>query len=138
MSVLRTYTTLPAPIPPTKTYQLDLEKKRLGRRMCDSVEAMNQAIFIMLSVERFDYKIHSYDYGVELEELIGKRRSYVEADIERRLREALIQDDRVKGIRDFSYVFDRGQIDVEFTVDTIFGSVQIERRFQIGNNTGIR
>ena len=134
MSVLKTYRTLTNGRPTTRTYQLDLENKRLGRRMVDSVEAMNQAIFLILSIERFDYKIYPYDYGVELEELIGKRRSYVEADIRRRLDEALRQDDRILGTKDFSFSMDRENIEVTFTVVTIFGDVPIERRFTIGYN----
>lgn len=43
MSVLKTYRRLTGERPTSVTYQLDLENKRLGRRMCDSVEAINQA-----------------------------------------------------------------------------------------------
>ena len=133
MSVLKTYRSLNGR-PTTRTYQLDLENKRLGRRIAENAEAMNQAIFILLSVERFDYKIHSYDYGVELEELIGKRRGYVEADIRRRLNEALMQDDRITGTTEFRLSTDRESVTVEFTVQTIFGNIPIERRFTIGHS----
>lgn len=133
MSVLKTYRSLNGR-PTTRTYQLDLENKRLGRRIAENAEAMNQAIFILLSVERFDYKIHSYDYGVELEELIGKRRGYVEADIRRRLNEALMQDDRITGTSEFRFSTDRESVTVEFTVQTIFGNIPIERRFTIGHS----
>ena len=133
MSVLKTYRSLNGR-PTTRTYQLDLENKRLGRRIEENAEAMNQAIFILLSVERFDYKIHSYDYGVELEELIGKRRGYVEADIRRRLNEALMQDDRITGTTEFRFSTDRESVTVEFTVQTIFGNIPIERRFTIGHS----
>lgn len=133
MSVLKTYRSLNGR-PTTRTYQLDLENKRLGRRIAENAEAINQAIFILLSVERFDYKIHSYDYGVELEELIGKRRGYVEADIWRRLNEALMQDDRITGTTDFRFSTDRESVTVQFTVQTIFGNIPIERRFTIGHS----
>ena len=134
MSALKTYRTLKNGRPTTRTYQLDLENKRLGRRIAENVEAMNQAIFLILAIERFDYKIYSYDYGVELEELIGKRRSYVEADIRRRLDESLMQYDRILGTKDFSFSIDGENIDVTFTAVTIFGYVPIERRFTIGYN----
>ncbi len=133
MSVLKTYRSLNGR-PTTRTYQLDLENKRLGRRIAENAEAINQAIFILLSIERFDYKIHSYDYGVELEELIGKRRGYVEADIRRRLNEALMQDDRITGTTEFRFSTDRESVTVEFTVQTIFGNIPIERRFTIGHS----
>ena len=138
MSVLKTYRDLSTGRPPTKTYQLDLEGRRLGRRTCDGVEAINQAIYLILSVERFDWKIYSYDYGVELDELVGKRRGYVEADIARRLHEALMQDDRITGTRDYAFQFDRENVSVTFTADTIFGPLPIERRYQIGNSTSVR
>ena len=138
MSVLQSYQTMPDKRPTSVTYQLDLKTKRLGRRMCQSVEAINQAIFLALSVERFNYKIYPPDYGVELEELIGKRRSYVEADIERRINEALMQDDRILRTRDYSFAFDHESLEVQCTADTIFGSVPLTRRFSIGDSTNIR
>ena len=48
MSVLKSYQTMPDKRPTSVTYQLDLKTKRLGRRMCQSVEAINQAIFLAL------------------------------------------------------------------------------------------
>lgn len=89
-------------------------------------------------VGRNNYKIYPPDYGVELEELIGKRRSYVEADIERRINEALMQDDRILRTRDYSFAFDRESLEVQCTADTIFGSVPLTRRFSIGDSTNIR
>lgn len=133
MSVLKTYRNLDGGRPTTRTYQLDLENKRLGRRIADTVEAMNQAVFLILSDERFTYKIYSEDYLVELEELIGKRQGYVEADIRRRLEEALFQDDRITGVRDFHFSMDRENAVAAFTVETIFGDVPAERRFTIGH-----
>ena len=64
---------------------------------------------------------------------MGKRRTLIEADIQRRLDEALTQDDRIKGTRDYTYTFDRESVIVGFTVDTIFGAVPTERRFEIGS-----
>lgn len=133
MSVLKTYRSLDSGRPTTRTYHLDLENKRLGRRIADTVEAMNQAVFLILSDERFSYKIYSEDYLVELEELIGKRRGYVEADIRRRLEEALFQDDRITGVRDFHFSMERENVVVSFIVETIFGDVPAERRFTIGH-----
>ena len=106
MSVLKTYRNLDGGRPTTRTYHLDLENKRLGRRIADTVE---------------------------LEELIGKRRGYVEADIRRRLEEALFQDDRITGVRDFHFSMDRENAVAAFTVETIFGDVPAERRFTIGH-----
>ena len=134
MSVLKTYKVLTKAHPPTLTYQLDLEKHQLGRRTCDEVEAINQAIFLILAVERFDWNIYSPDYGSELEGLVGKRRSYITADIARRLTEALMQDDRIKGTKDFSFDFGRGDLSVKFVAETIFGDIPVERRYSIGGN----
>lgn len=138
MSVLKTYRQLSQPHPPSLTYQLDLERKQLGRRTCDDVEAMTQAIYLVLAVERFDYNIYSFGYGVELEDLVGKRRSYVEADISRRLTEALLQDDRITGTREFQFDFKNGEIYVQFVAETIFADIPIEWRYSIGGNENIR
>ena len=62
---------------------------------CDDVEAIKQAIYNILNTERYQYIIFSWDYGVELKDLFGKPIDYVMPEVERRITEALVQDDRI-------------------------------------------
>ena len=55
----------------------------------DDLEAIEQAIQHILSIERYAYLIYDDNYGVELEKYIGQDMSYLEATIEDTLKEAL-------------------------------------------------
>lgn len=129
MSVLKTYGDDADSFHPSKTWRLS------GNRlqgMIDGIDAVAQAVDLMLSTERFYYDIFSFDYGVELADLIGKDRSFVRADIQRRIEEALSEDDRITGISDFEISFDREAAIVSFTVNTIFGDIFEERGVELG------
>ena len=129
MSVLKTYGEDVDGFHPSKTWKLS------GNRlqgMIDGREAVAQAVDLMLSTERFYYDIFSFDYGVELADMIGKDRSFVRADIQRRIEEALSEDDRITGISDFEISFDREAAIVSFTVNTIFGDIFEERGVELG------
>ena len=46
-------------------------------RVEGGLEAMKQAVSIILQTERFGYQIYSSDFGIELRGLIGKPEEYV-------------------------------------------------------------
>ncbi len=129
MSVLKTYGEDAAGLKPSRTYRLTNSRVE-GKT--DGKNAVSQAIDLMLSAERWRHLIYSGDYGVELEELFGKSRGYLQADMERRFSEALAEDDRIKGIEDFQMVFSGDQANISFTVITLFGDVTVERGVSIG------
>lgn len=128
MSVLKTYgmDTMTAP---SLTYRLN--GGRLEGKI-DGLNAVRQSVFLMLSTERFQYLIYSWDYGVELENMIGKSRDYLKVDIERRIREALMQDDRITGISDFTIDFKEDQAFITFKAYSQFGDFSVERSVSVG------
>ena len=67
---------------PTKTYKLDIEKNTIVG-YCDGIEAMQQAIYKILNTERFDYLIYSWNYGIEIKNLIGEEMTLVIPELER-------------------------------------------------------
>jgi len=129
MSVLKTYGDDVDGFHPSKTWRLSGNHIQ---GMIDGQEAIMQAVELILSTERFMYDIFSYDYGVEFSELIGKDRAFVLADIERRISEALEEDDRITGISNFNIDFDREAAKVSFTVNSIFGDFDEERNVELG------
>ncbi|MDU4653001.1 DUF2634 domain-containing protein [Sneathia sanguinegens] len=98
----------------------------------DKREAVQQSIVKMLNTERYHYIIYSWDYGLELEDLIGKNMSYVIPEIKRRIIEAIEQDDRVERIYDFKFEkINKESILVTFIVDTIFGKLEIAKEVSL-------
>lgn len=109
----------------SKTYKLDYEKDRI-QGYTDELEAVKQAIYKILNTEKYRYPIYSWDYGVELSDLIGRERSYVIPEIERRITEALFNDDRVVKVSDFHFDFSKSKYHVTFSVLTSFGEMEVE------------
>lgn len=116
---------------PTLTYKTDSSGGSV-RGYADGLEAMKQAIYKILLTERYQYVMYSGNYGIETLDLFGEPISYVCPELERRITEALIQDDRVESVSDFEFdVSSRGVVHVNFTVHTVFGDVAAEREVDI-------
>ena len=112
---------------PTHTYKMNLESN-LIRGYTDDLEAMKQAIYKILLTERYQYIMYSWNYGIELLDLYGEPVSYVCPELERRITEALLWDDRIESVTDFEFdISKKGVVHVSFTAHTIFGDVQAER-----------
>lgn len=110
---------------PTKTYYMNLEEGRI-QGFADDLESIRQVIFLVLNTERSTYLAFSDDYGVELEDLVGMPMSYVMAEAERRITEALTWDSRIESVDEFEFLVDGHDIHVTFTVHTEFGDIEAE------------
>ena len=94
----------------------------------DELEAMKQVIYKILNTERYQYIIYSWNYGIELMDLFGMPVIYVIPELERRITEALIQDERIESVDDFEFdSSEKRTVKASFTVHTIFGDVQTEK-----------
>ena len=72
--------------------------------------------------------MYSWDYGIELLDLYGEPISYVCPELERRITEALLCDDRIKSVDNFDFnIAKKGEVLVTFTAHTVFGDVQSEK-----------
>lgn len=106
---------------PSKTYKLSSENI-IG--FCDNLDAVKQTIYCILNTERYQYSIYSWDYGIELKDLIGASYAYVVPELERRITEALTQDDRINNVFDFNFDKKKNTLVVSFTVETEFGNLK--------------
>lgn len=111
---------------PNLTYKLN-ETNIRGR--VDGLAAIKQAVYHILRTERFSNPIYDADYGVELEQYIGRDFGFIAAGIQETLRDALLQDDRITDIMvdDISIsTEDKNAVVVQFTVYTIYGQYKDE------------
>lgn len=115
---------------PTHTYKWDYNTKRNGG-YAEDLEAMKQACYKIIYTERYRHLIYSWNYGVELEDLFGKPLTYVYPEIKRRIREALLADDRVSEVDNFTFSHIRGEVLAKFKVVTVFGELTMERAVNI-------
>ena len=110
---------------PSNTFFIDFEKGRISG-FVDEKEAVKQAIMLILNTERYKFLIYSWNYGIELEELIGTHPDIVEDEVERLISEALLQDDRITAVYDFGFSRNKDTLLVSFKVDSIYGDIDIE------------
>lgn len=107
---------------PNKTYKVTGDKKRLNG-YADGLDSVAQAVDLILSTERYKYVIYSWDYGIELFDLIGKPMTYVMSELPRRITEALLQDNRIEDVIDFEFERNGKKLHVTFTVVTNLGNI---------------
>lgn len=112
---------------PTYTYKMNLDTGSI-RGYTDGLDAMKQAIFKILQTERYQYIMYSWNYGIETLDLYGEPISYVCPELERRITEALLWDERIESVDNFEFDLpQKGVVHVSFIAHTIFGDVQAER-----------
>jgi hypothetical protein len=112
---------------PSKNYKMHLEQNIING-FCDELEAMRQVIYKILNTERYQYTIYSWNYGIELVDLYGEPVTYVCPELQRRITEALIQDDRIESVDNFEFdTSEKRTVKATFTVYTIFGNVESEK-----------
>lgn len=111
-------------VEPSKTYKLDLEKGQIVG-FCDGEEAIRQAIYKILSTERYEYLIYSWNYGVEMKNLIGQPIPFVLSEIKRMITEALLQDDRIESVEFINVEMKKKTVLLEMQVNTVEGTLDI-------------
>lgn len=110
---------------PGLTWKIDQNNRRISGTT-DDLEAVRQAVEIILHIERFRWQIYSPYTGVQFDGLIGEDPGYVAAELKRRITEALRMDDRVRSISDFAYTVSGDMLTAEMTVNTVYGSLRAD------------
>ena len=109
------------------TWKINIDKNTVSTSTIKELEAVKQAIYLILNTERYDYLIYSWRYGVEFKDLVGEQPSKVISEIQSRVTEALIIDDRIEAVSNFIFTKGRGFVTVMCTAETVYGNIEIER-----------
>ena len=110
---------------PIQEWILDEGSQTLGDVQM-SLDAIAQDVKFAISTERNMYPIMGPNFGVELLDLIGQDASYVQAQIKRRISDALSIDDRISSISTFKFSqTDPEVLHVSFIVSTKIGDIQM-------------
>lgn len=86
----------------------------------EGVEALKIFIVKAIRTTRYKYMAHSWDYGCELEDIIGKSLpiELVKSETQRVIEEALIFDSRIKSVFDFNIKYEGEKLFIFFRVLT--------------------
>ncbi len=110
-----------------KEYEYDINTNQLTGKILDGKAALKIWIYKALLTKRYIYPIYSWDYGQDLEELIGQgyENDYIKSEVERRVQECLMINEHIKGCHSFEVNLINDILQISFTVDTAFGEVAI-------------
>lgn len=107
---------------PTNTFIIDRASGQV-KGMGDGLEAMRQAVDIILHTERFRWQIYNQNFGSELEGLIGDDYEFIAGELPRRIEDAFSVDSRIRKVG--NYVFSRqgDTVKMTFDVSTVYGVI---------------
>lgn len=109
---------------PSLTFKVNDESQRVKGKT-DFADALSQAVLHILNIERYQYVIYPQSYGSEISDLIGKPKDYAASELKRTISEALLQDDRIESVDNWSFEFERNKITTAFTVTSVFGEFEL-------------
>ena len=116
---------------PTKTYRIDPVNKRIIGTIEDRDAAL-QFIRKVLSTDKYAFEIYDWYYGNELIKLVGHPYDYVITRIPNIFKQALLTDDRITDIRDFTFTqTTMDTLVVSCQIDTVYGSIKYEQEVMI-------
>lgn len=107
--------------------KLDFKTKNGKMYQVEGNEAVKIWIWKLLNTQRYRYMIFSWDYGHEMEDLIGKyTQGFTESEAERLVKEAVESNlkDYVLEMKDFDIQLVEDTLSVAFTAVTPYGEVR--------------
>ena len=106
---------------PTNTFLINSDSEQVAG-MDGGLEAMRQAVEIILTTKRFNHQIYSSNFGIELDDLIGEDPDYIESTLPERIRDAFSVDDRILSEQNYVFTQNGDTMLVTFDVTTVFGT----------------
>ena len=113
---------IPVQSQPTLTWLVDPGGTSIAGT-AEGAAVMQQAVEIILNVQRFYWQIYTANFGMDYRGLIGSSPGVAASNLLRRLQEAFSVDDRILGIQNFTYTVDGDAMTASFTVQTVYGNI---------------
>ncbi len=107
-------------------YGIDFETGQLTGEKVYGLEAIKVWIWIALHTPRYRHAIYSWNYGSDLEDLIGKgyTQDYINTEAPRMIEECLLVNPNITGITDYNFNLENDRLTGVFTVKTTYGEVK--------------
>ena len=89
---------------------------------------------IRTEAEKFTiYRQDDAAYGVKSVDLMNRRLplEFICAEIEREITEALLRNEAITGVRDFSFIREGRALQVDFVIESIYGEQEVSKLWQI-------
>lgn len=110
---------------PSGGWKLSADMTKCGAKTA-GLDELKQCIYFMLGTEPNQFVVYNQDYGVALVDLIGQPMDFVMAELQLRITNSLLQDDRIYSVSDFEFNQTGRSLEVSFTVSSDLGDTTIE------------
>ncbi len=96
-------------------------------KVVEGIEAIKIWVLKSIQCPRYRYLVYSWDYGHELEDLIGDiySKKAMESEARRYVEEALLVNPYITEVTDVTTEGKRDKMSLSFTVQTIYGEVSV-------------
>lgn len=110
-----------------KEYEFDFNNNTLTGKQLKGKKALKMWIYKALRTPRYVHPIYTWDYGQDLDELIGQgyEVDYIKSEVERKVTECLLVNDKITRCHNFEINLINDTLHITFTAETIFGEVTI-------------
>lgn len=110
-----------------REYEIDFKTGKLTGRIVEGLDAIKVWIYLALNVPRYRHVIYTWDYGNELDTLVGQSytKDYLELEVNRMIEEALFINENILSIDNLEVTQTSDKISVSFTANTLYGEVDI-------------
>lgn len=91
-------------------------------------EAIKVWVYKAIKTTRYQHEIYSWDYGCEIESLIGRgfQLGFIEAETKRFIREALNVNPYITHINKIDVTFEGATLRASVYLETIYGSLNVQ------------
>jgi hypothetical protein len=105
-------------IAPSKTYKINFDTGEIENVYIDGTEALRQYVVKSLQTPRFRYLIYDWEYGSDIDNLIGDQLplEILQEEFSRLITETIIYDDRIDDVYNFEFTQTGDSLYVSFDV----------------------
>ena len=96
-------------------------------KIVTGIEAIKTWVYKTMKTERFRYQIYTWNYGSEMEGLIGQNYTpnLTKAECIRCTKEALLINPYITNISNAEVTFDKGELKFHGKIETIYGELEV-------------
>lgn len=111
-----------------REYEIDFQTGKLTGKIAEGAKALAMWAYLAIHTERYNFFQYSWNYGCEINELIGQQYSdeYTKAEVERMIAECLEVNPYITEIEDLEVSKEKDKLHIKFTIITDYGEEEIE------------
>lgn len=111
-----------------KEYGVDFTTGQLTGKVVEGLEAVKVWVYFALHTDKYKYVQYSWDYGHELETLIGKgyTKEYLELEIAQMIEDCLLVNEHIQEVELLDFQLDGEKVKATIHIKTEYGEEEMD------------